>query len=163
MLHQMLWHRLPSWLLRRKNVLYCSMVEYFLFVPLSFFFCSFFYLYPAIVLHTQLKYFKDTEILLGSRLGEAETKALLSRALIQHWKQRSFNPFTTNPGILPFYSQEEYVDMVINNFTAVIKVITIRIPPSILNKYALAGLFITTVFRFLSCLYIVVVFFLGNI
>jgi hypothetical protein len=87
-----------------------------------FFFCH----YQVIDLNTQLtKYFKNMETVLKRKLGEAQTKKLLSRAvyLFSIGTNDYVAPFTANSGLLLSYSHEEYVDMVIGNFTTVIKVI----------------------------------------
>ncbi|KAE7998992.1 hypothetical protein FH972_003480 [Carpinus fangiana] len=77
----------------------------------------------VIDLNTQLKYFKNMETLLKRKLGEAQTKKLLSRAvyLFDIGNNDYLAPFATNSSLLLSYSHEEYVDMVIGNLTNVIK------------------------------------------
>ncbi|KAB1218298.1 GDSL esterase/lipase 1 [Morella rubra] len=77
----------------------------------------------VIDLNTQLNYFKHLETLLRQRLGEAEAKTLLSRAvyLFSIGSNDYVVPFTSNSSVLQSYSQEEYVDMVMGNLTTVIK------------------------------------------
>ncbi|XP_059458021.1 GDSL esterase/lipase 1-like isoform X1 [Corylus avellana] len=77
----------------------------------------------VIDLNTQLKYFKNMETVLKRTLGEAQTKKLLSRAvyLFSIGTNDYAAPFSTNSSLLRFSTHEEYVDMVIGNFTTVIK------------------------------------------
>ena len=73
-------------------------------------------------LKTQLSYFKNLKKHLKNKLGDAETKTLLFRAvyLINIGSNDYIVPFTRNPSLLQSYSQEEYTDMVIGNLTFVI-------------------------------------------
>ncbi|KAK4591493.1 hypothetical protein RGQ29_021625 [Quercus rubra] len=78
----------------------------------------------VIDLKTQLQYFTKQEKLLREKLGVAETKTLLARAV--YLTNIGFDDygvllFTTNSSALQSYPQEEYVDMVIGNLTSVIK------------------------------------------
>uniref|UniRef100_A0A2N9FTY1 SGNH hydrolase-type esterase domain-containing protein n=1 Tax=Fagus sylvatica TaxID=28930 RepID=A0A2N9FTY1_FAGSY len=77
----------------------------------------------VIDLKTQLSYFKNLKKHLKNKLGDAETKTLLFRAvyLINIGTNDYMVPFTRNPSLLQSYSQEEYTDMVIGNLTFVIK------------------------------------------
>ena len=62
---------------------------------------------------------------LRHRLGDAETKSLLSRAvyLISIGRNDYLVPFYPNSTVFQTYSKEEYVGMVIGNLTVTIKVI----------------------------------------
>lgn len=79
-------------------------------------------------LKTQLSYFKNFERLLSKKADDAEAKSLLSRAvyLINIGSNDYVVPFTRNSSIFQYYSQKEYVDMVIGNLAFVIKVIKIN-------------------------------------
>lgn len=79
-------------------------------------------------LKTQLSYFKNFERLLSKKPDDAEAKSLLSRAvyLINIGSNDYVVPFTRNSSIFQYYSQKEYVDMVIGNLAFVIKVIKIN-------------------------------------
>lgn len=83
----------------------------------------------VIDLHTQLSYFKKVDTLLKRKIGEAQAKKLLSKAiyLFSVGNNDYFAPFLTNTSVLQSYSHEEYVDMVIGNVTTVIKVITVNV------------------------------------
>ena len=84
---------------------------------------TFLFLYPQVIdLKTQLSYFKNLKKHLKNKLGDAETKTLLFRAvyLINIGSNDYIVPFTRNPSLLQSYSQEEYTDMVIGNLTFVI-------------------------------------------
>ncbi|KAB1218304.1 GDSL esterase/lipase 1 [Morella rubra] len=78
----------------------------------------------VIDLNTQLNHFKHLETLLRQRLGEAEAKTLLFRAvyLFSIGSSDYVIPFTSNSSVLQSYSQQEYVDMVMGNMTTVIKI-----------------------------------------
>jgi hypothetical protein len=90
--------------------------------------CTFFFFYQVIDLHTQLSYFKKVDTLLKRKIGEAQAKKLLSKAiyLFSIGSNDYLAPFTTNSSVLQSYSHEEYADMVIGNLTTVIKVITVN-------------------------------------
>ncbi|KAA8546292.1 hypothetical protein F0562_002969 [Nyssa sinensis] len=77
----------------------------------------------VIDLKTQLSYFKHVERLLREKLGDKEANKLLSRAvyLFSIGANDYGNPFLTNSTLFQSYSQQEYVEMVIGNLTAVIK------------------------------------------
>ncbi|XP_021688461.2 GDSL esterase/lipase 2 [Hevea brasiliensis] len=77
----------------------------------------------VIDLKTQLNYFKNVEKQLRQKLGESETKTLLSRAiyLFSIGTNDYLEPSTKNSSLLQFFSREEYVGMVIGNLTTVIK------------------------------------------
>ncbi|KAB1206978.1 GDSL esterase/lipase 1 [Morella rubra] len=79
--------------------------------------------YSVIDLNTQLNHFEHLETVLRQRLGEAEAKKLLARAvyLFSVGGNDYAVPFTSNSSVLQSYSQKEYVDMVIGNLTSVIK------------------------------------------
>jgi phospholipase/lecithinase/hemolysin len=83
----------------------------------------------VIDLHTQLSYFKKVDTLLKRKIGEAQAKKLLSKAiyLFSIGTNDYFAPFLTNTSVLQSYSHEEYVDMVIGNVTTVIEVITVNV------------------------------------
>ena len=80
--------------------------------------------YQVVALNTQLKYFKKLDTLLKKRLGEKEAKKLLSKAvyLTSVGSNDYLFRFTSNSSV---YSPKEYVNLVIGNFTNVIKVNTI--------------------------------------
>ena len=89
-----------------------------LFSPTSF-------VWPQVVdLQAQLSYFKNLIGLLRQKLGDADARALLGRALylFSIGTNDYVAPFATNSSGLLSYSREEYVDMVIGNLTIVIKV-----------------------------------------
>ncbi|KAI4355379.1 hypothetical protein L6164_004159 [Bauhinia variegata] len=77
----------------------------------------------VIDLNTQLTYFKNVHKLLRERLGEAETKNLLSRAvyLISIGSNDYIVQVVGNSSAFSSYSQDQYVDIVIGNLTNVIK------------------------------------------
>ena len=75
-------------------------------------------------LGTQLIYFKNVEKKLREKLGDAETKKLLSKAI--YLFNVGINDYVvrvTNSTILQSSTSEEYVGTVIGNLTAAIKVI----------------------------------------
>ncbi|KAB1218305.1 GDSL esterase/lipase 2 [Morella rubra] len=74
-------------------------------------------------LQAQLSYFKNLIGLLRQKLGDADARALLGRALylFSIGTNDYVAPFATNSSGLLSYSREEYVDMVIGNLTIVIK------------------------------------------
>ncbi|XP_059456462.1 GDSL esterase/lipase 1-like isoform X2 [Corylus avellana] len=77
----------------------------------------------VIDLTTQLSVFKNLTSLFRKKLGDAETKTFLGRAvyLIDIGSNDYSIPFTTNSSMLQSISQQEFVDMVIGNLTIVIK------------------------------------------
>ncbi|XAR49849.1 hypothetical protein NMG60_11004007 [Bertholletia excelsa] len=77
----------------------------------------------VIDLKTQLNYFKKVVKLLDEQYGGKEAKRLLSKAvyLFSIGSNDYIVPFMGNSSLLQLHSQEEYVDMVIGNFTDVIK------------------------------------------
>ncbi|XP_018839182.2 GDSL esterase/lipase 1-like [Juglans regia] len=77
----------------------------------------------VIDLHTQFHYFEQMERVLRQKLGEAETRTLLSRAvyLISIGTNDYLVTFANSSTLQYSYSREEYVDMVIGNMTTVIK------------------------------------------
>ncbi|KAA8546291.1 hypothetical protein F0562_002970 [Nyssa sinensis] len=77
----------------------------------------------VIDLKTQLSYFKHVERLLREQLGDKEANKLLSRAvyLFCIGGNDYATPLVMNSTVFQSYSQQEYVEMVIGNFTAVIK------------------------------------------
>ncbi|XVE51797.1 hypothetical protein DITRI_Ditri02bG0070300 [Diplodiscus trichospermus] len=77
----------------------------------------------VIDLKTQLSYFKKVEKLLRQKLGDAEAKALISKAvyLTNIGPSDYIAPFTSNSTVLQSFSKEEYVGMVIGNLTDTIK------------------------------------------
>ncbi|XP_022715358.1 GDSL esterase/lipase 1-like [Durio zibethinus] len=77
----------------------------------------------VIDLKTQLSYFKKVEKLLRQKLGNAEAKTLLSKAvyLISIGANDYISPLSTNSSVFQFFSKEEYVGMVIGNLTDTIK------------------------------------------
>ncbi|KAB1218303.1 GDSL esterase/lipase 1 [Morella rubra] len=74
-------------------------------------------------LQAQLRYFKNLIGLSRQKLGDADARALLGRALylFSIGTNDYVAPFATNSSGLLSYSREEYVDMVIGNLTIVIK------------------------------------------
>ncbi|KAK4592196.1 hypothetical protein RGQ29_016632 [Quercus rubra] len=74
----------------------------------------------VVALNTQLKYFKNVDTLFKQRLGEKEAKKLLSKAvyLTSVGSNDYLFRFTSNSSV---YSPKEYVNLVIGNFTNVIK------------------------------------------
>ncbi|CAA7018496.1 unnamed protein product [Microthlaspi erraticum] len=81
--------------------------------------------FPGMVidLRTQLNNFKKVEKMLKSKLGEAEGKKIISRAvyLFSFGGNDYQFPFVTNSSIFQFISKEKYVDFVVGNVTDVIK------------------------------------------
>lgn len=77
----------------------------------------------VINLNTQLTYFKDVEKLLRQKLGDEAAKKMLFEAvyLINIGSNDYLSPFLWNSTVLQSYSHEQYVHMVIGNFTVVIK------------------------------------------
>ncbi|XP_030490888.2 GDSL esterase/lipase 1 [Cannabis sativa] len=77
----------------------------------------------TIDLQTQLRYFKNVREELRQRLGETEAKALLSRAvyLFSAGSNDYVYPFTINSTVIPAYSPQEYVGLVIGNISSVIQ------------------------------------------
>ncbi|KAL5579644.1 hypothetical protein UlMin_012086 [Ulmus minor] len=77
----------------------------------------------VIDLKTQLGYFNKVEKVLRQKLGIVQAKKLLSRAvyLISIGSNDYFAPFFTNSSFIEFHSQDEYVGMVISNFTNAIQ------------------------------------------
>ena len=75
-------------------------------------------------LNTQLDYFKNLHKLLRKRLGRAETKDLLSKAvnMISIGGNDYIIYVTDNTSVFSSYSHEQYVDIVIGNLTNVVKV-----------------------------------------
>ncbi|KAJ4837544.1 hypothetical protein Tsubulata_028095, partial [Turnera subulata] len=67
-------------------------------------------------LKTQLSYFRDVEKQLRQKIGDADTKLLLSKAiyLFSVGSNDYIVPFTTNSTVLQLYSQKEYVGMEIH-------------------------------------------------
>ena len=76
-------------------------------------------------LKTQLGHFKNVSWLLRQKLGDAEAKALLSRAVyIFDVGNNDYSfPFERNSTVLKSYSTEQFVGMVIGNITEVIQVL----------------------------------------
>ncbi|XP_062154192.1 GDSL esterase/lipase 5-like isoform X2 [Alnus glutinosa] len=79
----------------------------------------------VIDLKTQLYYYKKVEAWLRHKLGNAEAKTTLSRAvyLFSIGSNDYMSPFLTNSTILNSYSKSEYVGIVIGNLTSVIRAI----------------------------------------
>ncbi|KAK9281953.1 hypothetical protein L1049_004862 [Liquidambar formosana] len=78
----------------------------------------------VIDLKTQLSNFEKVEKLLRKKLGDANAKKVVSGAvyLISIGSNDYISPFfATNSSVLQSYSREEYVQLVIGNFTSVIK------------------------------------------
>ncbi|XWS39711.1 hypothetical protein CRYUN_Cryun18bG0078400 [Craigia yunnanensis] len=77
----------------------------------------------VIDLNTQVSYFKNIEKLLRQKLGDAEAKSLLGRALyiISIGSNDYLAPIVQNSSMLQSYSKDEYVAMVIGNLTVSIK------------------------------------------
>ncbi|KAJ7963341.1 GDSL esterase/lipase [Quillaja saponaria] len=77
----------------------------------------------VIDIKTQLSYFENVNKLLKQKLGVAETKTLLSRAVyLFNIRGNNYEAiFITNPSMLQSYSADKYADMVIGNLTTVIK------------------------------------------
>lgn len=77
----------------------------------------------VIDLNTQAIYFKNVERQISQKLGDTETKKLLSKAIYMFniGSNDYVAPFTTNSSLLQAYSRKEYVGMVIGNTTTVIK------------------------------------------
>jgi len=78
----------------------------------------------VIDLKTQLNNFKKVEKLLRSTLGEAQGKRVISRAVyLFHIGVNDYQyPFSTNSSVFQSNPHETYVDFVVGNTTAVIKV-----------------------------------------
>ncbi|XP_011043915.1 PREDICTED: GDSL esterase/lipase 1-like [Populus euphratica] len=77
----------------------------------------------VIDLKTQLRNFKNIEKQLREKVGVAEVKTLLSKAvyIFSIGSNDYYVPFATNSTVLQSYSQEEVVKMVIGNITTVIQ------------------------------------------
>ncbi|KAG7544073.1 GDSL lipase/esterase [Arabidopsis thaliana x Arabidopsis arenosa] len=77
----------------------------------------------VINLRTQLNNFKKVEKMLRSKLGDAEGKRVISRAVyLFHIGLNDYQyPFTTNSSIFQSISNEKYVDYVVGNMTDVFK------------------------------------------
>lgn len=75
-------------------------------------------------LHSQLSYFKSVRKSLNRKLGDEQTKTLLSRAvyLFNVGGNDYIFPFEKNSSVLGPHPHEEFVGLVIGNITAVIKV-----------------------------------------
>ena len=78
-------------------------------------------------LGTQLGYFKDVSQHLRKKLGDAEAKALLSRAvyLFNVGSNDYVFPFSINSSVLRSYTHKEFVGQVIGNITEVTQVFII--------------------------------------
>jgi hypothetical protein len=78
----------------------------------------------VIDLKAQVSFFKNLASVFRKKLGDAETKTFLGKAvyLINIGSNDYAIPFTTNSTLLQSISQQELVDMVIGNLTTVIKV-----------------------------------------
>lgn len=77
-----------------------------------------------IPLGSQLNNFKNVEKMLKDKLGDAETKRIISRAvyLIQIGPNDYFYPFSINASHFESNSKDKFVDYVIGNTTTVIEV-----------------------------------------
>nr|GMC82404.1 GDSL esterase/lipase 1-like [Ipomoea batatas] len=77
----------------------------------------------VINLKTQLEYFKNVVKELKGKLGDNESNKLVSSAvyMLSIGSNDYFNPFTADSTIFDSYTHHQYVDMVIANFTNVIK------------------------------------------
>ncbi|XP_050232240.1 GDSL esterase/lipase 2-like [Mercurialis annua] len=77
----------------------------------------------TISLKTQLKYFKKVKQQMKQKLGDRETKKLLSRAiyLFSIGTNDYLSPILTNSSLLQSYTKQEYVGMVIGNLTRVLQ------------------------------------------
>nr|GMC79846.1 GDSL esterase/lipase 1-like [Ipomoea batatas] len=77
----------------------------------------------VIDLKTQLQYFKKVVKQLKGKLGDKESNKLLSSAVYMFsiGNNDYLSPYATNSTIFNSYTQEGYVDMVIDNFIDVIK------------------------------------------
>ncbi|KAG8643179.1 hypothetical protein MANES_11G014887v8 [Manihot esculenta] len=87
-----------------------------------------------IVIHLkgQLSNFKNVKKRLRHKLGDSETEALLSKAIyLFSFGTNDYGKVTDGFSVLHYYSSEEYVGMVVDNFTTGIKVRThmINWPP----------------------------------
>jgi len=89
-----------------------------------FFFKKHFHHCKVINLRTQLNNFKKVEEMLRSKLGDAEGKRVISRAVyLFHIGLNDYQyPFTTNSSLFQSISNEKYVDYVVGNMTDVFKV-----------------------------------------
>lgn len=83
----------------------------------------------VINLRTQLNNFKEVEKMLRFKLGDAEGKKVISRAVyLFHIGLNDYlYPFTTNSSIFQSISKEKYVDFVVGNMTDVFEVKYIEI------------------------------------
>ncbi|CAA0406669.1 unnamed protein product [Arabidopsis thaliana] len=77
----------------------------------------------VINLRTQLNNFKKVEKMLRSKLGDAEGKRVISRAVyLFHIGLNDYQyPFTSNSSLFQSISKEKYVDYVVGNMTDVFK------------------------------------------
>ncbi|EEF28461.1 GDSL esterase/lipase 1 isoform X1 [Ricinus communis] len=77
----------------------------------------------TIDLKTQLSYFKHVKKQLKQKVGDTETKRLLSTALylISIGTNDYLSPITANSSLFHLYSKQEYVGMVIGNLTTVLQ------------------------------------------
>lgn len=82
-----------------------------------------------ISLGSQLNNFKNVEKMFKEKLGEAETKRIISRAvyLIHIGPNDYFYPFSVNISHFQSNSKDRYVDHVIGNTTTVIEVFIYKI------------------------------------
>ncbi|KAF3456007.1 hypothetical protein FNV43_RR00650 [Rhamnella rubrinervis] len=82
----------------------------------------------VIDLGTQLEYYKKVETWLRNKLGNAEAKARLSRAvyLFSIGSDDHLSLFLTNSTMLNYYNKSQYIGMVIGNLTSAIKDIHTR-------------------------------------
>ena len=89
----------------------------------------FFFSWQVIDLNTQVHYFKKSRRLLRKKLGDAEAKTLLARAVyLTSIGSNDYTVlFTSNSSTFQTYSPEKYVEFVIGNLTSAIKVIEINI------------------------------------
>ena len=78
-------------------------------------------------LKTQLGYFKNVSRVLRKKLGDKNARALLSRAVYSFSVGNNDYsvPFEINSTVLPSYSAQQLIGLVIGNITEVIQVGTI--------------------------------------
>lgn len=75
-------------------------------------------------MNTQIRYYKNVSNALRKKLGNAEAKALLSKAvhLISIGANDYGARFVSNYSLFLPYSQQQFIDIVIGNLTTAIKV-----------------------------------------
>lgn len=86
-------------------------------------------------LPTQLKNFEEVQKSLVEKLGEAQTKELISEAVyfISIGSNDYMGGYLGNPKMQEFYPPEAYVGMVIGNLTQTLQVSALHTPIKLFN------------------------------